>query len=413
MNSKYHIFRQDDKAIIFNTLSLKKYFLKITDLQHFKIIESDTNSNSLAQHKPMKDLDNIQIAVTTKCNLRCIYCQLFKNRPKYYSHMALETAKSIYTENEEIFTNGTVIITGGEPTLNWDITKYFIERSLKRKIIFTNGILLDRDKINFLMKNNVFIIVSSDGNMEQNRFSRKSTTNSDQSLYIHQSLLLLRECNAHFGVSLVLNEGNYKNLSLNCKWLVQEYNPVSIGVNIPHYTLDYYWNFPEEELIVEFENLLDLSLSENLFIDPISRYLSPLVKEEFKLHDCSSCGSKIVYYPDGNSSNCILQHLFSGGNNTDIWNSRSTSDSSECLSCFAKGICGGGCIFDGNMFFGEGSFDRRRCSIIRNLTEKILWDMYSKSKCYSPSTDQLHKLYAGLINNPTNNVWSIGHDTTK
>jgi radical SAM protein with 4Fe4S-binding SPASM domain len=405
VTNRIHIFRNGEKCVALDTLTLKKYY--------FDYSQKDSLDNldlmPIVEIKKNDAINNIQIAVTTKCNLNCIYCQLYKNRPDKLEDMTIDVAQIIYEKYKPLFSSGTLIVTGGEPFMNWNITSYLLKKSSGRKIVFTNGTFLSEEKIEFLKEYNTFLIVSSDGNRECNDFSRLRKDGVSVSSLIHNNLLLLKELKANFGISLVLNDRNYKNITPICNWLIDEYAPNSLGINLPHYTKDYTWNFPEAELITEFEKLFHLSIDRNIFIDPISRYLSPLIKEEPKLHDCSACGRKVVFYPNGKESNCILKHLFSRGNALDIWKNRSPLNSKICETCFAKGICGGGCIFDGNMFFGEGSFDKRRCGIIKKLVESILWDIPLRTKNISSKLDII-AMYQDVINNPTNKNWSVGHD---
>ena len=150
------------------------------------------------------------------------------------------------------------------------------------------------------------------------------------------------------GISIVVHKHNIDSLSDVCEWVINEIKPLSIGVNIPHYTQKYKWDIPQETLANEFVKLFNLSKKYNIFIDQVSRILSPIICEKLRYKDCSACGNKVVVYPDENISNCIVKYLYTGGNDLDIWNKSSPVNTPECKECFAIGVCGGGCKFDGH-----------------------------------------------------------------
>jgi His-Xaa-Ser system radical SAM maturase HxsB len=107
--------------------------------------------------------------VTTKCNLRCRYCQTYTQKPE---DMNFKVAQGVLNyllgvRNPSI----TLEFQGGEPLLNWKVVKFLIEYLRKLKTykdvlcitIVTNGLLLDTAKIDFLVKYNVGISISLDG----------------------------------------------------------------------------------------------------------------------------------------------------------------------------------------------------------------------------------------------------------
>lgn len=70
---------------------------------------------------------SLQIEVTSYCNAKCKHCYngLMDDIPRY--KMSTETANAIW---QAIFDNQVrdLVLTGGEPLLNWPITKFFLEK---------------------------------------------------------------------------------------------------------------------------------------------------------------------------------------------------------------------------------------------------------------------------------------------
>ncbi len=111
---------------------------------------------------------------TLRCNLKCIYCHASAAGSKERSFdMSIETARKIV---DTIFCaparNLTIEFQGGEPLLNWDVVKFIVGYAKEKEkgtgknlhfILVSNLIALDREKLNFLVENEVGICTSLDG----------------------------------------------------------------------------------------------------------------------------------------------------------------------------------------------------------------------------------------------------------
>lgn len=113
---------------------------------------------------------SLHIAVlTTRCNIACRYCQTRVEEP---CDMSYEVAKKILDYCLGMRSSSMMLeFQGGEPLLNWDILKFFVEHIKKfnlshqtiRTSLVTNGVLLDDEKIDFLVDHGVGICISLDG----------------------------------------------------------------------------------------------------------------------------------------------------------------------------------------------------------------------------------------------------------
>ncbi|MFA6316883.1 MAG: His-Xaa-Ser system radical SAM maturase HxsB, partial [Elusimicrobiota bacterium] len=114
------------------------------------------------------------VVATLRCNHRCLYCQA-NSVPMKDSNcdMSLETARKVV---DRIFESSSPAVTiefqGGEPLVNWPvvefIVKYAHEKNAKAKKglwinLVTNLSLLDKKKLDFLLKNGVNFCTSLDG----------------------------------------------------------------------------------------------------------------------------------------------------------------------------------------------------------------------------------------------------------
>lgn len=108
------------------------------------------------------------VVVTTRCNLACTYCQTkFPHEQDMNIDVASRILKYLFDTRNQY---QTLEFQGGEPLLNWDVMKFFIESINKSStsksftlLLVNNGTLLDDSKINYLLDNKVNICVSLDG----------------------------------------------------------------------------------------------------------------------------------------------------------------------------------------------------------------------------------------------------------
>ena len=121
-------------------------------------------------------LTNICLNVTDACNLACRYCFVEQN-PHYMTYEIAEKTvhfilNNLKKKNEKFKTNERCSITyfGGEPTLMWNeiivpLTTYIRKNNFPIDLtITTNGTLLNKERIQFLKDNNIFPLLSIDGN---------------------------------------------------------------------------------------------------------------------------------------------------------------------------------------------------------------------------------------------------------
>lgn len=114
------------------------------------------------------------VAVTLRCNFKCIYCQASSRSLKEKKYdMSLDTAKKTV---DFIFDTPNPFISiefqGGEPLVNWPVVKFIVEyareksqktgRNLKIQSV-SNLTLMTEKKLEFLIKNKVSICTSLDG----------------------------------------------------------------------------------------------------------------------------------------------------------------------------------------------------------------------------------------------------------
>ncbi|MDX9695105.1 MAG: radical SAM peptide maturase [Bacteroidales bacterium] len=165
---------------------------------YFEEIDIEKNFNgSITEHQLFKIFSNIKqitFEVTEKCNLNCTYCgygEFYEYNEKRAKNTLDVTIAKKLLDYLLVYWNSIhntshkrpIIISfyGGEPLLRPDIIKEIINYTKKLKLehnyfvfnMTTNGTYLKKNT-DFLVKNDIDLLISLDGNRANNRFRKYS-----------------------------------------------------------------------------------------------------------------------------------------------------------------------------------------------------------------------------------------------
>lgn len=136
------------------------------------------------------NITSLFLCLTDTCNLKCKYC-FVTQKPNYMSFEVARDSILFILENSSYSNRSrlTVTLFGGEPLLMYDsvivpLVNYIKKNNLNINLgITTNGILLNKDKLEFFKANNISLLLSIDGNkvcQDENRpFKDKSISSFD------------------------------------------------------------------------------------------------------------------------------------------------------------------------------------------------------------------------------------------
>ena len=127
------------------------------------------------------NLTNVQLLMSTGCNLSCRYCYQDDKKNKNMSKEVMESFIDFLCDtNPE--TSTLIDFFGGEPLVNWEIIKYGLELmedlNLLHKLYFmisTNGTLITDEIAYTLSKYNVHVNISVDGTPEKHNYERNNS----------------------------------------------------------------------------------------------------------------------------------------------------------------------------------------------------------------------------------------------
>lgn len=387
-------------------------------------------------------ISNIVMLVSNDCNYACTYCQIEENmeqeQRRYNMSVAIaEKALDLFEKNSIKDDKKTISITGGEPLINVETVKYIIERAKKspntRVIIFTNGSLVTEELADYFSKTDTLMLVSLDGPEEINdsvRIKNSGQATFDVSLRGYE---LLKKAGCKTGISAVTGIHNVDRMDETSDFFLS-LTPPSIGLNFGHYLLEK--ENPTAITMGKFAELLINFYKEmrekNIFVENISRFITPFYQEKPRLNECQAQGRGFTVDARGKVGICkslLVADVISKRIeevSEDIsrepvfqeWAKRSPFTLEECEDCNVIGVCGGGCTYDA-FAVNKGDIkkiDIKYCDYTNKVLEFLMWDLFEDikdkigEKVYIPNVDEQEEKFLKFYSTGNELQRSVGHE---
>lgn len=390
----------------------------------------------------------LRILLTDVCNLSCSYCKVMPNIADVTKHATspenLEQAIRMFFEGSEALTPKIVHISGGEPLIAWERVQYIVSLvKIHRRpneryfiVIGTNAMLIDEDRAKFLSAHNIKAIVSMDGRQEIHDTLRRSHADKGSFSEVDAGVRLLNRHGVELGLSMVIGKHNVGNLIPEIAYMLEEYHPISLGVNYMKPPTKEQINFPyliqPGEYVDAMYEAFRAFRKTGLFFELVYRRIHPFVAKKFRYHDCgAAAGTTINMDAKGNVGPCksflvlntltqIITKPHDCSAKLPILNSlqkRSPVYIDECQKCSAIGTCGNACAYEawvqsGNMM----NRDMRACNYTQLFFQKFIDDLadivkakMAASSLYEPTKDDRKSLLGNIVVNEDTLSSSIGH----
>lgn len=327
---------QDFKKL--NALDLEGDMRLIRRLRKNRILLDSKNLDKLVQdfrqlHSNLFCDTGLHIAVVAdNCNFDCLYCQTKKRKRNIF--MNLETANKVL---EYLFSSNNPSVRlefqGGEPLLNWPAVEFLIKYSRRQNRIekknfiislVTNMSLLDKQKIDFMIKYNVEVCTSLDGPKQlhdQNRIFKDASGTYDtviEHIKMLQNEYEKRKINKNTGALPTITKQSLQYP----KEIIDEY--IKLGFDSIHlrpvnrlgkaeenwdrigYSADEFNKFWKEtvDYIIDL-NKRGIVIKESMVINMLKKILKK--KDPFFVDLESPCGagrSQLAYAPNGDVYTC-------------------------------------------------------------------------------------------------------------
>lgn len=308
---------------------------------------------------------NFFISLTHACQLRCNYCYTGDKFNKSIDFNTLDSAIDFILS--KAYNSFGLGFFGGEPLLEWEKLQYTVEKLEKLtssknlkfyKTLTTNGLLLSKDKLNWLNRHNFFLVVSIDGNSIMHNTHRVYPNGEGSFKNVKSAIVKAVEIfrTDRFSTITVVTPQNISNLSDSIKYLHRELNIKRIRVSIDYFAK---WNNDTSDILAEFNKLKKYILecyhkNIDIYIDIIDDKIRAYI--ENSCFECNFGEFKIGIAPSGNLYPCERligkdTEELAIGNVKYGFNSKALSDiistrgniNIECKECAYKSRCINSC----------------------------------------------------------------------
>lgn len=400
-----------------------------------------------------RDYRLLRILLTDVCNLACDYCKVMPNFVDVTKHATsfdhLDQSIRLFFEGSDEGKPKVIHVSGGEPLIAWDHVQFIVKtaESYKRSnekyfvVVGTNAMLLDEEKVRFLAKHNVKVIVSMDGRESVHNVLRVNHAGEGSFEKVNRGVRLLKQNGIELGLSLVVGKHNVDKLIPEIGWMIEEYQPVSMGVNYmkppTREAKDYPFLISPKEYVDAIYEAFREYRNTGVFFELIYRKLDPFVNRKVRRHDCGAAsGTTINVDPKGHIGPCksflILNELSEplqaqneGATKKqaviESLRKRSSLFVESCQSCGSIGICGNGCAYEAQIDSGDMmALDIRACDYTKLFFQKFVNDLGEivshqliERPFYVPTMDDRKKIYGNIVVDETTLRSSIGHIDTE
>ncbi len=381
----FELLRNKDKSLSRQKEALLSYVTKNLDIRPSVDIEKSNNRRNA-----------LFLMVATVCNSQCIYC--FANEGTYNkdeeimsTDIGIKAVKMFIDSipQKERKNNNFIIFFGGEPLMAWDTIRdvtniaktYAISKNTNVSFrLVTNGTLLDKEKIDFIAKNNISLTISIDGPPEIQNHQRPLKNGKESFDAIAKNLPYLFN-----RIPEVLARATYVNFDYPLYKIY--YKLFEIGFTSADVVPDIL-NIEEEnleKLLLQLEKMKPYLFKEILkgnikrygpFADRFLRIFGKKVKRE----DACGAGNRIISVaPDGNvylchrytsEENLIIGNVFDGYKK---WYFTSNGKELACKKCWNRYLCSSGCYYNNQKNTGDPLYRYKPwCAYSKKMSEICL-----------------------------------------
>lgn len=264
--------------------------------------------------------------LTNICNMSCVYCQA-KDDTKIVHH---KMTKEIAEKSVDIALSSpsrflTFEFQGGEPLANFEVLKHIVEYTEERKrgknisySIVTNLSLLTDEILDFLIKYNINISTSLDGDEELHNFNRRFQNGGDTFTTVRNKIEYIQEKGYSVGAIQTTTRNSFDKVKeiidtyVSCKQTSIFIRPLTrLGTaervwNTIGYTVDEFLKFYEDCLryIIKL-NKEGVDICERHAVIFLRKILQGYAENYMELRSpCGATVGQIAYFYDGNIFTC-------------------------------------------------------------------------------------------------------------
>lgn len=326
------------------------------------------------------------IILSQLCNLNCLYCYAKKSRSKETIAKEQLTKGLDYFLSQPIQDKSIIFTGGGEPTMAWDLLVYATEYALSsnndtnlRFTIITNGTLLTDDKIDYIKKNNINIVLSFEVFSDMQNLQRGFADSELETFpIINKGIEKLTANNIPFKIRSTITRNNIHLMVDMVKYVAIHYKKLTkihfeLESNSESEDLEIYTDFVDaffearvvgKAYDVEVYNYTFSSTNSLKYRFCDGDFCLTPIGDISACHRVSSSREKLYDKFHYGSLECL--------DNLEVERIERMLDNKfeECEICFAKWHCAGGCIVERLAFCPEQMV--AKCNSVREITKRVL-----------------------------------------
>lgn len=358
----------------------------IDELVELALVRKREPPTPLKDFRLKPNVRAFRIVLTEKCNLRCAECFVVKNADKLRT-MSKATLQRIimetipYGKEERI----TYHFFGGEPLLRFDYIKEAVTLTEKavsagtmkspRYTITTNATIVNDEIISFFKKYDFKVGVSVDGPEEINDQLRVYGNGKGSYRDVAQNYARLVEAGIDTHVLITPHPDHLDSLPVLFRQVLESFPMKTVTVNTPLHFDNVQWTVPGTyyaQLLIEVIRIAkEFGVSVDSAASPPLAALAGNIRREGPCAlVCDTVMASIG--PDGSMSFCSQKwHPFLTVPMTpDTKLATPIRRAADCLTCEARGICGGPC--PAFQKISGGLLDGNKCDFMRSLLREAV-----------------------------------------
>jgi len=372
-----------------NKIGIKKFIPIFKKLSWLNLITKEELDLSVNDEDTF--LTNIQLHVTHSCNLNCSYCYAGGgNYGGKEDYMSFETAKKAI---DHLLKNSgcmkvSVSFFGGEPLCNLDLIKKVVPygreeaKKINKEIHFgmtTNGVLLTKENVDYLLENNIDFMISLDGTKEVHDKSRKDNNGNGTFDRIMENVDYIKNVK-NYPISFRATHTDFDD---DIREIYNLFNEVEVKSGFVAATnnneTDYFEKMTERNSEILKEELEFVRTNGYLRTSPFLKLLDVIVNKQKMtktcgagLHFASVCPKGDVYFCHrfANNKDFKISSVYDKVLKLKKLNNKNVFEKKDCSECWAKYICGGQCFHECYESYNDiNKSSEKFCNYYRSLIE--------------------------------------------
>lgn len=367
--------------------------IRATYVRCLQMIKDGTLSIEPMPRPSRPPFNHLVIMLAGGCNMGCTYC-FEKDVPIYQKPnlMTKERADGVlqwFFKHQQGDT-AHIQLYGGEPLLNWPILTHVVEsverwaeenRKKLTKYLITNGTLLNPERIRYLKDHDITTQVSVDGDAQTHDRFRIMKSGAATMSRIKPNIDELARQKVNYNLRAVLTRQNKDpdNVLSGLRSLGAE--AVSFEVVATDNAFAQFTDSDWGEFNLKYKSLMDAKFADWDHVpDEVRSMILKICNGQHVFYGCGAGVSEVTIAPDGSIYECqrIYRTPYSNiaeGKGPVELNSQfltMVDDRPICQDCWARYLCGGGCLQQSHVGHGKDDPLPQYCVMKRNLAEAAI-----------------------------------------